>query len=104
LSHLLLHHHLYSFPTRRSSDLRTDRFPKLGPAAESGARGETETASDFPTARSIPAAGRSVPNPITSSTRRCSGSMHSPPATMARSEEHTSELQSRSDLVCRLLL
>src|SRR2546421_2662375 len=26
------------------------------------------------------------------------------PPTMARSEEHTSELQSRSDLVCRLLL
>src|SRR5216683_7610429 len=27
-----------------------------------------------------------------------------PRATMLRSEEHTSELQSRSDLVCRLLL
>src|SRR5206468_12990963 len=28
----------------------------------------------------------------------------SPDASMPRSEEHTSELQSRSDLVCRLLL
>src|SRR2546428_6339772 len=27
-----------------------------------------------------------------------------PPAALPRSEEHTSELQSRSDLVCRLLL
>src|SRR2546421_8781281 len=27
-----------------------------------------------------------------------------PPQALARSEEHTSELQSRSDLVCRLLL
>src|SRR6266496_5482708 len=27
-----------------------------------------------------------------------------PPATSTRSEEHTSELQSRRDLVCRLLL
>src|SRR2546428_2093002 len=27
-----------------------------------------------------------------------------PPASATRSEEHTSELQSRSDLVCRLLL
>src|SRR5206468_12242744 len=27
----------------------------------------------------------------------------SPPETLVRSEEHTSELQSRSDLVCRLL-
>src|SRR5947207_7928222 len=29
---------------------------------------------------------------------------HVPPAAGARSEEHTSELQSHSDLVCRLLL
>src|SRR2546421_4775391 len=28
----------------------------------------------------------------------------SPPGAVVRSEEHTSELQSRSDLVCRLLL
>src|SRR2546428_5175657 len=28
----------------------------------------------------------------------------SPPGLLRRSEEHTSELQSRSDLVCRLLL
>src|SRR2546421_12500811 len=27
-----------------------------------------------------------------------------PPCSLSRSEEHTSELQSRSDLVCRLLL
>src|SRR2546421_12696293 len=30
--------------------------------------------------------------------------VHRRPADAARSEEHTSELQSRSDLVCRLLL
>src|SRR5712664_4577794 len=29
---------------------------------------------------------------------------HQPPMSPMRSEEHTSELQSRSDLVCRLLL
>src|SRR5206468_11538834 len=29
---------------------------------------------------------------------------HLPPEAVIRSEEHTSELQSRSDLVCRLLL
>src|SRR5699024_11884730 len=39
-----------------------------------------------------------------SSTARRSGSSRSPPAWSARSEEHTSELQSRFDLVCRLLL
>src|SRR5260221_5167802 len=37
---------------------------------------------------------------------RARGIMHTPEwqAKMARSEEHTSELQSHSDLVCRLLL
>src|SRR2546421_9317305 len=33
-----------------------------------------------------------------------SRSSHSRPCSDVRSEEHTSELQSRSDLVCRLLL
>src|SRR2546421_6062381 len=36
---------------------------------------------------------------------RCGRSCSNPPPSMrSRSEEHTSELQSRSDLVCRLLL
>src|SRR5690349_23414348 len=34
----------------------------------------------------------------------CRGCARAPSATAARSEEHTSELQSRRDLVCRLLL
>src|SRR2546428_7909907 len=38
-------------------------------------------------------------------TRRAAPRPHArAPATRSRSEEHTSELQSRSDLVCRLLL
>src|SRR6266496_6867758 len=44
--------------------------------------------------------------PISTSSRR-RGSSRAPPAygaTRWRSEEHTSELQSRRDLVCRLLL
>src|SRR2546430_13181306 len=44
-----------------------------------------------------PASSSSITAPTTSVTRR------SPPAA-ARSEEHTSELQSQSNLVCRLLL
>src|SRR5438034_2072827 len=32
------------------------------------------------------------------------GAQHTDPAPVRRSEEHTSELQSHSDLVCRLLL
>src|SRR2546427_9327064 len=38
------------------------------------------------------------------STRSCGGGFLRPRATWGRSEEHTSELQSQSNLVCRLLL
>src|SRR5216683_8451153 len=50
-----------------------------------------------PRASSRPSARSSTPNRPTRSGNRCC-------APAARSEEHTSELQSRSDLVCRLLL
>src|SRR5690606_41847077 len=36
--------------------------------------------------------------------RRVFGPLHAAPAARPRSEEHTSELQSRENLVCRLLL
>src|SRR5688572_25679402 len=66
--------HLHSFPTRRSSDLRSSagQLPSRS-AASTGA---------------APAAARTV--------RRA--------APRDRSEEHTSELQSQSNFVCRLLL
>src|SRR5437667_11162724 len=54
----------------------------------------------FPTRRSSDLTSRR-------SGRRCSGSRapdRSPRCTTHRSEEHTSELQSHHDLVCRLLL
>src|SRR2546428_14041935 len=54
----------------------------------------TSSTSGGATAATITPAGP-APN-----TTRCS----SPPRAPRRSEEHTSELQSRSDLVCRLLL
>src|SRR5688572_32804948 len=72
------HPYLHSFPTRRSSDLSASTARR---AARSVA-GSTARSSRFPTsARSI--AGSSP---------------------QERSEEHTSELQSQSNLVCRLLL
>src|SRR5699024_12381041 len=72
---------LHSFPTRRSSDLR----PRSPPASP---RWPTAPTAAAPCASPPPAAGSSGSNP---------------PAGR-RSEEHTSELQSRFDLVCRLLL
>src|SRR5690606_40696202 len=85
------HPALLSFPTRRSSDL-LERLRTMGAFAGTSAREcyrvtcdrSTMTASDID-------AGRV----------RCDVVLN--PAS-PRSEEHTSELQSRENLVCRLLL
>src|SRR5690606_42099421 len=76
------HHDLHPFPTRRSSDLT-----KRGTSRSVCCRCASSTPSS-PRPRS--ANGRS--------------SRSTPPCACARSEEHTSELQSRENLVCRLLL
>src|SRR5206468_11356263 len=64
----------------------------------------------FPRDSDSPSASRSSPRAIRACRQECNARRH---ARMARgedrdadgrSEEHTSELQSRSDLVCRLLL
>src|SRR5690606_41898670 len=71
---------LHSFPTRRSSDLvdGTSKVNSQGPC----------------TARLCSAASSSGDSAVRLATTK----------TLARSEEHTSELQSRENLVCRLLL
>src|SRR5690242_21386796 len=83
------HRHLHSFPTRRSSDLVTCWI--RGPAARLA-----ERASPLD----------SITAPLGSGTMKL---CYSRPAArgrkvMGRSEEHTSELQSHVNLVCRLLL
>src|SRR5438270_10483092 len=75
---------LHSFPTRRSSDLVTDA------AANSG------TNSRRTSRRMAVSGGRGG--------GKKAGDCHAPTGSSARSEEHTSELQSQSNLVCRLLL
>src|SRR5699024_12418612 len=90
-----VHLHLHSFPTRRSSDLEllaskpaVPRLVWLGHASFMLRYGEHTVLTD----------------PVFS--HRASPFKHFGPArsTPVRSEEHTSELQSRFDLVCRLLL
>src|SRR5438874_7403595 len=76
------HRDLHSFPTRRSSDL----LPSTLPSAPAELRAARSLADDR-THRALSHAVRSRLDPRT-----------------LRSEEHTSELQSRRDLVCRLLL
>src|SRR5438034_8690519 len=73
--------HLHSFPTRRSSDLAR-RAARDRCSLRSGRRAAAPRRDARAKERHVPdAAGR-----------------------WERSEEHTSELQSHSDLVCRLLL
>src|SRR5262249_58283195 len=87
--------HLPSFPTRRSSDLASSH--------QSGSRA---------VARSLRTQRRPIIRSITHALRirqllglkGSTGSIRSRRSRGARSEEHTSELQSLTNLVCRLLL
>src|SRR5690349_22146276 len=90
------HRDLHSFPTRRSSDLFFGDIPVLGHLfrtdRSSGERVERMfLISPRLSARRSAAFGAKPAAP-------------EPAPAPARSEEHTSELQSRRDLVCRLLL
>src|SRR5690606_39911493 len=81
---------LHSFPTRRSSDLSSSASPDCRNSCDSA----------------LPPARASSPQNERS---RCPGVGPPPKARITRalrgrSEEHTSELQSRENLVCRLLL
>src|SRR5690348_17555818 len=81
------HRDLLSFPTRRSSDLPSSHW------SSSSLRCCSE--------RSIPSATGDRPSVFASVMMASVSAASSPPA---RSEEHTSELQSPVHLVCRLLL
>src|SRR5206468_6254169 len=89
--------HLHSFPTRRSSDLgevlkRECNQNDVAPITADRTRRLGDCSRD-------PRAS----DPFWESCTRCPR-RPGPHGSDPRSEEHTSELQSRSDLVCRLLL
>src|SRR5438067_10166560 len=84
-----MHADLHSFPTRRSSDLSFG----ASPPARSGARCVRIART---AAGGLKRAGLDTTSSLG---RRLLGAIAPP-----RSEEHTPELQSRFDLVCRLLL
>src|SRR5205085_7795862 len=83
------HRDLHSFPTRRSSDLGIPRFRNFWAAALRCHCGHGGRFHLHGAAQSLPGhpSGKEAPR-----------QRH------PRSEEHTSELQSQSNLVCRLLL
>src|SRR5690606_39431337 len=98
-----LHCHLHSFPTRRSSDLAT-RSPARTPSAVSAfaAWHTCRSRSEYVMVRvspGSPSQWKATRSPSPAATWR-SRQLY---ATL-RSEEHTSELQSRENLVCRRLL
>src|SRR5207249_10857321 len=91
---------LHSFPTRRSSDLRNVRLLEMD-AADLKFADETFDIVYAPYLISV------VPDPIVvvrEMRRVCRTGGRIIVLNHFRSEEHTSELQSRFDLVCRLLL
>src|SRR5439155_4168270 len=97
---------LNSIPARRISDavLRASRNVRHRLATIRGATRTPTTAVDHPshaTPSAMPAAVPPVPN---GTTIVSGGASSCVPSSSARSEEHTSELQSRGHLVCRLLL
>src|SRR5690606_41384122 len=89
---LAAHRHLHSFPTRRSSDLFAGiRTSMVVPRESHSAKYSGSVAISVTAWAWIPVA--------------ISASVSTPSFFMIpRSEEHTSELQSRENLVCRLLL
>src|SRR5690554_7157404 len=82
------HRDLHSFPTRRSSDLRHLQPDSHGVSLSLEVYG----------------CGGCPPAESTSTSRTPNSASQSMIASAVRSEEHTSELQSRPHLVCRLLL
>src|SRR5207253_4714624 len=88
--------YLHSFPTRRSSDL----------LVSGTAQSVSFSASGLPTGATAAFSPASC-SPACSSTLTVTTSASTPTGSSTitvRSEEHTSELQSRGHLVCRLLL
>src|SRR5205085_11115618 len=92
------HRDLHSFPTRRSSDLANrDGRGESSSSGSSGRRSGARSSERCPSWSASSSAGFLRWN----DRRRCARAAG---GTRQRSEEHTSELQSQSNLVCRLLL
>src|SRR5690242_21318732 len=89
---------LHSFPTRRSSDLAAGRARRPQPAAVPAA-GTSAAAI-----RSRAASGVGASSTRSAAPRSANASSMTRSIAARRSEEHTSELQSHVNLVCRLLL
>src|SRR5690606_41876604 len=98
------HHAALSFPTRRSSDLRGMGFG-LHQVPGFGACPGIHARLDGRLRNACSGNGSLRDRPVTKRLEAVAGHVEDAVAVRAlRSEEHTSELQSRENLVCRLLL
>src|SRR5690606_41725351 len=95
----LYHRDLHSFPTRRSSDLSWARFSQA--SAWGSSKASLRCSGRRPRTRSCSSLWSSC---FCCARQVSSGKKNEPSTGKLRSEEHTSELQSRENLVCRLLL
>src|SRR3989344_223877 len=87
-------------PGRQGCGVAAQRRPQIGGKGVDDAAGQVCILSHAPFSQPrICAASRVLPTPWGGEVRR-----PRPPSAWARSEEHTSELQSHVNLVCRLLL
>src|SRR5205823_11390094 len=95
---------LDSFPTRRSSDLRGRQAHRRGGGSGQAQRGVGMNAAGW-LRRARPLLGTLVEIGVARGTGDAvTAGFDAIAAVQARSEEHTSELQSLAYLVCRLLL
>src|SRR5690349_1496842 len=85
-----------------SARCRSHQPPRVGESRESSRISWKALRSDGP--RALPPEGRDTPRNLMPRLPDSCGKPRSTPGARSRSEEHTSELQSRRDLVCRLLL
>src|SRR5204863_6665940 len=95
---------LHSFPRRRSSDLYVDRIPSVDAALVIRKQRRMIAASVEIVMGDLTVAATPLLDNGASSMQNVSGPDQRLATLQMRSEEHTSELQSRRDLVCRLLL
>src|SRR5207253_3942922 len=96
--------HLHSFPTRRSSDLKNDAHAAAAENAKQLITGNRFDIVGLNSRRRQTAIDRTAIEPpdFRAVQRRRLRAVTQ--VRLRRSEEHTSELQSRGHLVCRLLL
>src|SRR5206468_5099459 len=98
------HRYLHSFPTRRSSDLAA-MMPGRSPLRNGWSPGcgtPVRSARNAPLVTIVTAYWDALNAILAGALRLRQSATTEAPASAIRSEEHTSELQSRSDLVCRL--